>query len=145
MELSISPKISEIFSKILISTVSHCVCVYSTKVTILSGKLPIISFIFVQQLKKLIETNIKHTGLNTSFSHLSPKLRILLSPPPSAGPSLRQWVLHCNGQCWLNCISLQFIFCVDSGRNERAISVCWNARYQLMFTVMFVWPSNQFV
>src|SRR6218665_3833696 len=60
---------------------------YSSKVTILHEKLPIILFLFVQILKHILGTSLKYRGLNAHFSSVPPKLRII--DPPNPRPSLR--------------------------------------------------------
>jgi len=74
------PQNFRIFNKIKISTmfptVRPVLCVYSSKVTILRGKLLIISFLFVQTLRRLnYNYNLKYRGLNAHFSTCPPKFR----------------------------------------------------------------------
>jgi len=76
--------ISQNFRNILTSDICSPLllcCIYSYKVIILSGKLPAISFPFVQILKHLIEI---------FFLPVPPKLRVFLKPRTKSSPMDRQ-------------------------------------------------------
>src|SRR6218665_3035800 len=68
--------------------------VYRSKVTILSGKLPIISFLLFRHWKCLIGTHLKYMGLNANFVRPVPQIEDL-PLPPNPGPSLRLCIRQC--------------------------------------------------